>query len=133
MMPIDLPAQDKHASVYGKPVHISVGPNSTIPRHEGSRNVVVVNHELPVLVEEVVSQADLGSRPLSDNLSKDLALGQLNSGHGGSRPSIKDLVGDLESTWGNSNNWVLELRDGKWIVIPLSLPLFWEHLEFLRE
>ena len=98
MMPIDLPAQDKHASIYGKPVHILVGPNSTIPEHEGSRNAVVVNHELPISVEEVVSQADLGSRPLSGSLSKDLALGQLDSGHDGSRPSIKDLVGDLEST-----------------------------------
>ena len=30
-------------------------------------------------------------------------------------------VTTLESTWGNFNNWVLELRDGKQIVIPLSL------------
>ena len=79
-----------------------------------------MNHELPISAEEEVSH-DLGSRPLSGNLSKDLALGQLDGGHDGSRPSIKDFVGDLESTWGNSNNWVLELRDGKWIVIPLSL------------
>jgi len=80
-----------------------------------------VNHELPILAKEVVLQADLGSRPLLGSLSKDLALGQLDSGHNGSHPSIKDLVGDLESTWGNSNNWVLKLRDGKQIVIPLSL------------
>ena len=30
-------------------------------------------------------------------------------------------VTTLESTWGNFNNWVLELRDGKQIVIPPSL------------
>ena len=83
----------------------------------------MVNHELPISAEEEVSQANLGSRPLSGSLSKDLALGQLDSGHSGSRPSIKDFVGDLESTWGNSNYWVLELRNGKRIAIPLSLPL----------
>ena len=101
---MDLLAQDKQASVYGKPVHVSVGPDSAISEHEGSGSVVTVNHELPILVEEEVSQVDLGSRPLLGNLSKDLALGQLDGGHGGSRPTIKDFVGDLESTWGNSNN-----------------------------
>ena len=120
MMSIDLPAQDKHASVYSKPVHVSVGPDSTIAEHEGSRSAIVVNHELPISVEEEVLH-DLGSRPLSANLPKDLALGQLDGGHGGSHPSIKDFVGDLESTWGNSNNWFLELHDGNQIVIPLSL------------
>ena len=74
-MPMDLPAQDKDASIYGKPVHVLIGPNSTIPEHEGSWSAVAVNHELLISVEEEVSKADLGSRPLSDNLSKDLALG----------------------------------------------------------
>ena len=35
-IPMDLPAQDKDASIYGKLVHVSVGPDSTIPEHEGS-------------------------------------------------------------------------------------------------
>nr|POE65392.1 hypothetical protein CFP56_71835 [Quercus suber]POE66527.1 hypothetical protein CFP56_18784 [Quercus suber] len=83
MMPMDLPAQDKHASVYGKLVHVFVGPNSTISEHKGSQNSISVNHELPISAKEEVAQADLGLRPLSGSLSKDLALGQLDSGHGG--------------------------------------------------
>ena len=102
---MDLPAQDKHTSVYGKPVHVSVGPDSTIPEHEGSQSGVAVNHKLSISTEEEISQADLGSRPMSGNLSKDLALGQLVSDHGGCHPPIKDFFSDLESTWSNSNNW----------------------------
>ena len=67
-MPMDLPAQDKHTSVYSKLVHVSVGPDSAILEHEGSQSAVAVNHELPLSAEEEVSH-DLGSRPLSDNLS----------------------------------------------------------------
>ena len=104
MMLVDLPGQDKHAFVYGKLVHVSVGPDSAISKHEGFRSVVTVNHELLISAEEEVSQADLGLRSLLGNLSKDLALGQLDGGLGGSRPAIKDFIGDLESTWGNSNN-----------------------------
>ena len=36
-------------------------------------------------------------------------------------PRISDFVGDLSKTWGNSKDWMLELRDGKKIVIPLSV------------
>ena len=36
-------------------------------------------------------------------------------------PSIKNFVEDLEHTWGNSGKWVLELRGGRRISIPLSL------------
>ena len=39
------------------------------------------------------------------------------------RPSIKSYVENLEHTWGNSKDWVLELRGGRQIVIPLSLYL----------
>ena len=67
-MPMDLPAQDKHTSVYSKLVHVSIGPDSAIPEHKGSRSAVAVNHKLPILAEEEVSH-DLGLRPLSDNLS----------------------------------------------------------------
>lgn len=66
-----------------------------------------------LIEEEVGSQIDLGSRPVSGVLPKDLASGQLDGGQVGPRSSIKDFVGHLESTWGNSNNWVLELRDGR--------------------
>ena len=38
-----------------------------------------------------------------------------------SRPTIRELVGDLDKSWGNSKDWMLELRDGRQIVIPLSL------------
>ena len=33
---------------------------------------------------------------------------------------INDFVGDLSKTWGNSKDWMLELRDGRKIVILLS-------------
>ena len=33
---------------------------------------------------------------------------------------ISDFVGDLSKTWGNSKDWMLELQDGRKIVIPLS-------------
>ena len=36
-------------------------------------------------------------------------------------PSIKNFVEDLEHTWGNSEKWVLKLRGGRQIAIPLSL------------
>ena len=35
-------------------------------------------------------------------------------------PRISDFDGDLSKTWGNSKDWMLELRDGRKIVIPLS-------------
>ena len=34
--------------------------------------------------------------------------------------SAHDFVGDLSKTWGNSKDWMLELWDGRKIVIPLS-------------
>ena len=120
-VPMDHLDQAKHNPDNGKPMHASMGPDIAISKQEGSRSVVTMNHELPISVEEVGLQINLGSRPLSGILPKDMALGQLEGGHGGSRPSIKDFIGDLESTWDNFNNWVLELRDGKQIVIPLSL------------
>ena len=36
-------------------------------------------------------------------------------------PTIKELVGDLDKSWGNSKEWMLRLRDGQQIVLPLSL------------
>ena len=40
--------------------------------------------------------------------------------------TIKELVGDLDKSWGNSKEWMLQLRDGKQIVIPL---LFYQSLD----
>ena len=34
--------------------------------------------------------------------------------------TISDFVGDLGKTWGNSKEWMLELRDGRKLVILLS-------------
>ena len=34
--------------------------------------------------------------------------------------TLSDFVGDLSRTWGNSNDWMIEFRDGRKIVIPLS-------------
>ena len=34
--------------------------------------------------------------------------------------TIKELVGDLDKSWGNSKEWMFQLRDGRQIVIPLS-------------
>ncbi|XP_030951124.1 uncharacterized protein LOC115974757 [Quercus lobata] len=38
-----------------------------------------------------------------------------------SSPTIRELVSDLDKSWGNSKEWMLQLRDGRQIVIPLSL------------
>ena len=35
--------------------------------------------------------------------------------------TIRDLVGDLDKSWGNSKDWMLQLRDGRQLVLPLSL------------
>ena len=36
-------------------------------------------------------------------------------------PTIRELVSDLDKSWGNSKEWMLQLRDGRQIMIPLSL------------
>ena len=36
-------------------------------------------------------------------------------------PTIRELVGDLHKSWGNSKDWILQLRDGRQLVLPLSL------------
>uniref|UniRef100_A0A7N2LGJ2 Uncharacterized protein n=1 Tax=Quercus lobata TaxID=97700 RepID=A0A7N2LGJ2_QUELO len=36
-------------------------------------------------------------------------------------PTIRELVEDLDKSWGNSKDWILQLRDGGQIVLPLSL------------
>ena len=36
-------------------------------------------------------------------------------------PTIRELVGDLDKSWGNSKDWLLQLRDGRQILIPLLL------------
>ena len=33
----------------------------------------------------------------------------------------RELVGDLDKSWGNSKDWILQLRDGRQLVLPLSL------------
>ena len=43
-----------------------------------------------------------------------------------SSPTIRELVGDLDKSWGNSKDWMLQLRDGRQIVLPLSLYRFLE-------
>lgn len=41
-------------------------------------------------------------------------------------PTIRGLVGDLDKSWGNSKEWMLQLRDGRQLVLPLSLYQFLE-------
>ena len=72
---MDHPDQAKHNPDNGKPMHASVDPDIAISKQEGSRSVVTVDHELPISVEEVGLQINLGSRPLSGILPKDMALG----------------------------------------------------------
>ena len=36
-------------------------------------------------------------------------------------PTIRELVGDLDKSWGNSKDWILQLCDGRQLVLPLSL------------
>nr|POF09849.1 hypothetical protein CFP56_65628 [Quercus suber] len=72
---MDHPDQAKHTPHNGKPVHASVGPDIAISEQEGSRSSVTVDHELPISVEELGLQINLGSRPLSSILPKDMALG----------------------------------------------------------
>ena len=35
--------------------------------------------------------------------------------------TITELVEDLDKSWGNSKDWILQLRDGRQLVLPLSL------------
>ena len=39
-------------------------------------------------------------------------------------PTIRALVEDLDNSWGNSKDWILRLRDGRQLVLPLSLYRF---------
>ena len=39
-------------------------------------------------------------------------------------PTIRELVEDLDKSWGNSKDWMLQLRDGRQLVLPLSLYRF---------
>ena len=55
------------------------------------------------------------------NLPMALVLLYDEDGHIEPCPSINNFVEDLEHTLGNSEKWVLELRDGRQIAIPLSL------------
>ena len=32
-------------------------------------------------------------------------------------PTIKELVGDLDKSWGNSKDWILQLCDGRQLVL----------------
>ena len=36
-------------------------------------------------------------------------------------PTIRALVEDLDNSWGNSKDWILRSRDGRQLVLPLSL------------
>ena len=36
-------------------------------------------------------------------------------------PTIRELVGDLDKSWDNSKDWILQLCDGRQLVLPLSL------------
>ena len=36
-------------------------------------------------------------------------------------PTIRELFGDLAKSWGNSKDWILQLCDGRQLVLPLSL------------
>uniref|UniRef100_A0A7N2R4R9 ABC transporter C family member 13 n=1 Tax=Quercus lobata TaxID=97700 RepID=A0A7N2R4R9_QUELO len=57
-----------------------------------------------------------------DLLTLDISL-CVERQRGAPRPSIKSYVENLEHTWGNSKDWVLELRGGRQIAIPLSIYL----------
>ena len=35
--------------------------------------------------------------------------------------TITELVEDLDKSWGNSKDWILQLRDGRQLVLPFSL------------
>ena len=55
-------------------MHVSVDPDFVVSEEEGSQSVVSVEHDLPILAEEVGSQINSGSRTLSGNSPKALAL-----------------------------------------------------------
>ena len=79
------------------PVRIAVGVGS----EEGNLENILVAPVQHVEGSEI-------SEPLFNKAPHDLC------------PRISDFVGDLCKTWGNSTDWMLELRDGRKIVIPLS-------------
>ena len=51
----------------------------------------------------------------SDTINTDYEEAHLAS------PTIKELFGDLDKSWGNSKDWLLQLHDGRQLVLPLSL------------
>ena len=60
------------------------------------------------------------SIPTSDVVGMGLEEGSSKTSPHDFGPTISDFVGDWSKTWGNSKDWMLELRDGRKIVIPLS-------------
>ena len=69
----------------------------------------------------VESQVGCEEKVASETVEIDLPKVSSEEGTHNSCPTIRELVGDLDRSWGNSKDWMLELRDSKQIVIPPSL------------
>ena len=86
---------------------------------------MMVTHALPVMLL-VVSQSFQAMTEAGDEErlgSEDavfIPFSNIEVAHQ-SCPTIRELVGDLDKSWGNSKDWMLQLRDGRQMVLPLSL------------
>ena len=111
-------------------------PLSGISASSGSRLVLVVS--LATISKPVMTFTDplmsalvpLTSQVALDDGEEDfvgsegLATTNNNSDFEGAHlpgPMIKKLVCDLDNSWGKSKDWILQLRDGRQLVLPLSL------------
>ena len=86
---------------------------------------MVVTHTVPVMLV-VVSQSSQTVTEAGDEErlgSKDavvLPFSNVEVAHQ-SCPTIRELVGDLDKSWGNSKDWMLQLCDGRQIMLLLSM------------
>ena len=105
---------------------------SPISAPSGSRLVPEVSpamilEQVLTLIEPRVSKLVSLSSPVASEKGEDDFVGSeglVTSDFEGAQlpgPTIKELVGDLDKLWGNSKDWILQLRDGMQLVLPLSL------------
>ena len=122
------PTMPTGASMVAQASH---APLSVISAPSGSRLVLVVSST--TILESVMTFTDLiesaleslTSQKASDYVgSEGSAITNSDSDFEGAylpSPTIRELVGDLDKSWGNSKDWILQLCDGRQIVLPLSL------------
>ena len=109
--------QDSHDQV--SPISELNGSNLVSVESTAMTSVLVTNPIVPAIVSldspvasEIREEDFLGLEGLGISIFEGAQL---------PGPNIRDLVGDLDKSWGNSKDWILQLRDGRKLVLPLSL------------